>query len=87
MAEKPKEPCHVCGQVECQCRREEKPPLARQAPPPARPNGRPLLDTHAAARIAAERLLHERLLHEKRQRGEWEKLREFEMNYEPPDME
>jgi hypothetical protein len=46
-----------------------------------------LLDTQAVARMTAERLLHEKLLHERRQRGEWEKLREFEMNYEPPDME
>jgi len=48
---------------------------------------RRLFDTHAEERIEAERLLRARLLYEKRMRNEWAKLREFEMNYVPPDME
>ena len=48
---------------------------------------RRLFDTHAEERIEAERLLRARLLYERRKRDEWAKLREFEMNYVPPDME
>lgn len=89
MGEKPRQPCQACGQLECQCRlgKNSRPPPEKKATPPAGPDDRRLLDTQAVARMTAERLLHEKLLHERRQRGEWEKLREFEMNYEPPDME